>query len=41
MVETEKSFGCAKLCKTPGTTLRFHLTPVRMAIIKGNKNKCW
>jgi hypothetical protein len=24
------------------TTLRFHLTPVRMAIIKGNnKNKCW
>jgi hypothetical protein len=24
------------------TTLRFHLTPVRMAIIKGNNNnKCW
>jgi hypothetical protein len=24
------------------TTLRFHLTPVRMAIFKGNKsNKCW
>jgi hypothetical protein len=23
------------------TTLRLHLTPVRMAIIKGNKNKCW
>jgi hypothetical protein len=23
------------------TTLRFHLTVVRMAIIKGNKNKCW
>jgi hypothetical protein len=23
------------------TTLRFHLTPVRMAIIKGNDNKCW
>jgi hypothetical protein len=24
------------------TTLRFHLTPVRMARIKGNKtNKCW
>jgi hypothetical protein len=24
------------------TTLRFHLTPVRMAIIKGNKNnKSW
>jgi hypothetical protein len=22
-------------------TLRFHLTPVRMAIIKGNNNKCW
>jgi hypothetical protein len=24
------------------TTLRFHLTPVKMAIIKGNNNsKCW
>jgi hypothetical protein len=24
------------------TTLRFHLSPVRMAIIKGNNyNKCW
>jgi hypothetical protein len=24
------------------TTLRFHITPVRMAIIKGNNNnKCW
>jgi hypothetical protein len=24
------------------TTLRFHLTPVRMAIIQGNNNnKCW
>jgi hypothetical protein len=24
------------------TTLRFHLTPVRVAIIKGNNNsKCW
>jgi hypothetical protein len=23
------------------TTLKFHLTPVRMAIIKGNNNKCW
>jgi hypothetical protein len=24
------------------TTLRFHLTPVRMAIFKGNnKNQCW
>jgi hypothetical protein len=23
------------------TTLRFHLTPVRMAIIKGNNNRCW
>jgi hypothetical protein len=24
------------------TILRFHLTPVRMAIFKGNKNnKCW
>jgi hypothetical protein len=23
------------------TTLRFHLTPVGMAIIKGNNNKCW
>jgi hypothetical protein len=22
-------------------TLRFHLTPVRMAKIKGNNNKCW
>jgi hypothetical protein len=23
-------------------TLRFHLTPVRMAVIKGNnRNKCW
>jgi hypothetical protein len=23
------------------TALRFHLTPVQMAIIKGNNNKCW
>jgi hypothetical protein len=23
------------------TTLRFHLTPVRMAIFKGKNNKCW
>jgi hypothetical protein len=23
------------------TTLRFHLTPVRMAIFKGNNNKRW
>jgi hypothetical protein len=23
------------------TTLIFHLTPVRVAIIKGNNNKCW
>jgi hypothetical protein len=23
------------------TALRFHLTPVKMAIIKGNNNKCW
>jgi hypothetical protein len=23
------------------TTIRFHLTPVRMARIKGNNNKCW
>jgi hypothetical protein len=23
------------------TTLRFHLTTVRMARIKGNNNKCW
>jgi hypothetical protein len=39
-----------KKCSTPlvikqmqiKTTLRFHLTPVRMTIIKGNKNnKCW
>jgi uncharacterized protein YcbK (DUF882 family) len=22
-------------------TLRFYLTPVRMAIIRGNNNKCW
>jgi hypothetical protein len=22
-------------------TLRFHLTPVRMTITKGNNNKCW
>jgi hypothetical protein len=22
-------------------TLRFHLTPVRMAIFKGKNNKCW
>jgi hypothetical protein len=22
-------------------TLRFHLTPVRMAVIKGNNKKCW
>jgi hypothetical protein len=22
-------------------TLRFQLSPVRMAIIKGNNNKCW
>jgi hypothetical protein len=23
------------------TTLRFHLTPVKMARIKGNNSKCW
>jgi hypothetical protein len=23
------------------TTLRFHFTPVRMAIFKGKNNKCW
>jgi hypothetical protein len=23
------------------TTLKFHLTPVTMAIIKGNNKKCW
>jgi hypothetical protein len=23
------------------TTLRFYLTPVRMAIIKNTHNKCW
>jgi hypothetical protein len=23
------------------TTLGFHLSPVRMAIFKGNNNKCW
>jgi hypothetical protein len=23
------------------TTLRFHLTPVRMTIFKGSNNKCW
>jgi hypothetical protein len=23
------------------TTLRFHLTPVRMAIINDSNNKCW
>jgi hypothetical protein len=23
------------------TTLRFHLTPVRIAIIKNTKNRCW
>jgi hypothetical protein len=23
------------------TTLRFHLTSVRMAILKSNNNKCW
>jgi hypothetical protein len=23
------------------TILKFHLTPVRMTIIKGNNNKCW
>jgi hypothetical protein len=23
------------------TTLRFHLTPVRIAIIKNTYNKCW
>jgi hypothetical protein len=23
------------------TTLRFHLTPLKMAIMKANNNKCW
>jgi hypothetical protein len=23
------------------STLRFHLTPVKIAIVKGNNNKCW
>jgi hypothetical protein len=33
--------GNAKKCKSK-TTLRFHLTPVRIATIKNTKNnKCW
>ena len=23
------------------TTMRYHLTPVRMATVKKNRNKCW
>jgi hypothetical protein len=48
--EVQKASKYIKKCSTSmvikemqiKTTLRFHLTPARMAIIKGNNNsKCW
>jgi hypothetical protein len=35
------STSLAKKEKQIKTTLRFHLIPVRMAIIKKTNNKCW
>jgi hypothetical protein len=48
--EVQMASKCTKKCSTSlaikemqiKTILRFHLTPVRMAIFKGNNNnKCW